>query len=188
MKGKQRKCIGSFEIKSLAADPWEVLIASRWSLVPFPLARCLGLSRRIVLYVEWGTMEIASRLTKDLPPNKKIPVRGVAYSLKLIQWTNWLRSPALFFRSFVPSGKLIKIWELVISSVGGMETVRTKAHNIIVRNTKGSLIAFSKWFRYIIINNLQCSTLIICLELCYTLIICLELLDTANTKMGERQL
>lgn len=143
MKRKQRKCIGSFEIKSLAADPWEVLIASRWSLVQFPLARCLGLSRRIVLYVEWGTMEIASGLTKDLPQNRKIPVRGVVYSLKLIRWTNRLRCPVLFFQSFLPSGKLIKVWELVISSVGGMETVRTKTHNIIVRNTKGSLIAFS---------------------------------------------
>lgn len=95
-------------------------------------------------------MEIAPGLTKDLPQNKKIPVRGVVYSLKLIQWTNWLWSPALFFQSFVPSGKLIKVWELVISSVGGMETVRTKAHNIIVRNTKGSLLAFSKWFLYVI--------------------------------------
>lgn len=153
MKEKQRKCIGSFEIKSLAADPWEVLIASRWSLVQFPLARCLGLSRRIVLYVEWGTMEIASGLTKDLPQNKKIPVIGVDYSLKLIQWTNWLQGPALFFQSFVPSGKLIKVWELVISSVGGKETVRTKPHSIVVRNTKDSLIAFSKWFLYAIIKS-----------------------------------
>lgn len=67
VRGKQRKCIGSFEIKSPAADPWEVLMASRWSCVQFPLARCLGLSSRIVLYVEWGTMEIALGLTKGLP-------------------------------------------------------------------------------------------------------------------------
>lgn len=70
VKGKQRKCMGSFEIKSLAADPWEVLMTSRWSFVQFPLARCLGLSCRIVLYVELGnhgnSIKIDQRFTLDI--------------------------------------------------------------------------------------------------------------------------